>query len=645
MTSSDQAAPPVTHPAALRWALLVVLPYVLLAFVWAVTNPPDGSPDEHDHLIKALAAARLDMGVPYAGQPYDDSPGAIRNASITRTVTIPLRLYPAGFDCLAFHPDRTADCLPTSGPGEGTTLANTTVGAYPVFGYIPIGLIAQLAQTPNQAFLFGRFVSILMSSAFLLVAAWQLIRWLGRGALLGLAVAVTPMALFAAASVSTSGLEIMTAVAVGSVAVIATRRPEALADRGTLAVLAVSAVSLLLSRQLGVASLALAAAVALSRGGAPVVWRQLRAGRPAIIVTIGVVALAAVTIFWWERSFDNPTLTGSITSSFFSATNFGDFANRGLDTIRSAIGWFGWVDTPLPGAVIALWILLAVSIIGAAAIFGARADAITLVLGSSMCAWSDTSCRGPCSAPSAAGSRVGICFRFSLLPILAGVVLHEKVSVAGGRRRLFGFVAVVVGAVQVFSVMVNGRRYAVGVDGPAVFLAEAHWAPRGGWLLWLLIALAAGLWLAVVIFRSGRPRAPTTGIDGEPVGSPDSAETATLQSTAQPTAQLTLLTARPTGNRSSISGSGVRRRSAPQGQLLTGLRQHHEDQPADHGEDADPGQRGDLLVQHHDARADHDQQTERVERIRHTERHPGQGRQPGQRGDAEHRETAEHPGR
>ena len=59
-----------------------MLPYVLLALVWAVTNPPDGSPDEHDHLIKALAAARLDLGVPYAGQPYDDSPGAIRNESM-----------------------------------------------------------------------------------------------------------------------------------------------------------------------------------------------------------------------------------------------------------------------------------------------------------------------------------------------------------------------------------------------------------------------------------------------------------------------------------------------------------------------------------------------------------------------------------
>ena len=120
--------------------------------------------------------------------------------------------------------------------------ATTTVGAYPVFGYIPIGVAALLGQDPSQAFILGRLVSVLMSCTFLLLAAWQLVRWLGRGSLLGLAIAVTPMVLFSAASLSTSGLEIMTAVAVGAVAVIATRRPEALADRATLTVLAVSAV-------------------------------------------------------------------------------------------------------------------------------------------------------------------------------------------------------------------------------------------------------------------------------------------------------------------------------------------------------------------------------------------------------------------
>ena len=510
MTPSDPAGDPPKYPAALRWALLVVLPYIVLAFIWAITNPADAAPDEHDHLIKALGAAQLDIGVQYTGPPFEDSLAATRNASITRTVTIPFHLYPAGYDCLAFHPDRTADCLPTSGPpGDGTTSANTTVGAYPVFGYIPIGMLAQLAQTPNQAFVLGRFASILMSSAFLLVAAWQLVRWLGRGALLGLAVAVTPMVVFVAASVSTSGLEITTAIAVGSVAVVATRRPESLADRGTLAVLSVSAVCLLLSRQLGVASLALAAVVALSRGGAPVVWRQIRAGRPAIFVTIGVVAFAALTIFWWERSFDNPAITDSITSSFFSATNFGDFADRGLDIIRSAIGWFGWVDTPLPGAVMALWIVLTVSVIGAAAIIGSRADAITLVLGFLYVCLVGYVVQGTVFAPIQ-GAIQGrhLLPTFSLIPILAGVVLHEKVSgeaLAGGRRRLFGFVGVVVGAVQLFSLLINARRYAVGVDGPAVFLSAAQWAPCGGWLPWLLIALVAALWLIVVIYRSGLP--------------------------------------------------------------------------------------------------------------------------------------------
>ena len=42
---------PAGYPNAFRWAVLVVLPYLLLGVIWACTNPPDAAPDEHDHLI------------------------------------------------------------------------------------------------------------------------------------------------------------------------------------------------------------------------------------------------------------------------------------------------------------------------------------------------------------------------------------------------------------------------------------------------------------------------------------------------------------------------------------------------------------------------------------------------------------------
>ena len=508
------------QPKALRWAALAVLPYLVLALVWVFTNPPDAAPDEHDHLVKALGAGQFDVGVPFAGQPYDQSLAAIRNASISRTMTIPIRLDPDGFDCLAFHPERTADCQPQpASSADGTMEATATVGAYPVFGYIPMGMAALRGQTPTQAFLLGRLVSVLMSTVFALLAAWQLLRWLGRGALLGLAIAITPMALFASASLSTSGLEIMSAIAVGSIAVIVTRRPEALADRATLATLAASAAALVLSRQLGVVTLALAAVIALTRGGAPVVWRQLRAGRPAMIVTLVVVGLAGLTILWWERSFDHPAGTASVLSSF-SADAWGTFLDLGYGVIRMGIGVFGWVDTPLPGLILTLWIVATVTLIGSAVLLGRRADAWTLMLSLLYVCVVGYVVQATVFTPIQAGIQGRHLLPvFALVPILAGVVLQERLAdfdSGQARRRLFGFVAVVVAFVQVFAILVNARRYAVGIEGPIWFLPTAKWAPVFGWLPWLLIAVAAAVGLAWMIIWSGRvePVPPAVVEDG-----------------------------------------------------------------------------------------------------------------------------------
>ncbi len=62
------------------------------------------------------------------------------------------------------------------------------------------------------------------------------------------------------------------------------------------------------------------------------------------------------------------------------------------------------------------------------------------------------------------------------------------------------------------AILANGRRYAVGLDGPTWFLDAAQWAPRFGWWPWLALALAASLAMAAVLIRGGRehvaPRIP-----------------------------------------------------------------------------------------------------------------------------------------
>lgn len=506
---------PAQHSGAARWALLWVLPYLLFGVVWVFTNPPGAAPDETDHLIKAIAAGRLDIGVTFTGQLGEDLVSQ-RSSSTARTVNIPANLAPDGFLCTAFQPDVTAACLPTS-PVGGPELVErtTTVGAYPLFGYVPMGIATRFADTPQQAIHLARLVSLLMSVGLLFLAAWHLTRWMGRGAAVGLAVGVTPMAIFAASSVSTSGVEIFSAAAVAAVVVVSGKRPATLADPGTLAVLTISASALVLSRQLGAVTFVVLAVVALLRGGARVVWEQLRLGRWPMIATLIVVGLSCVSLLVWEIRYDHPALTGSL----FSAGAFGAYIDQSFVYVSKGVGWFGWLDTPLPGPAIALWVYVAVTMIGGAILLGRRADRWTLIGLFVVIAAVAYVTHATVFYPVAAGLQGRHMLPiFMILPTFAGVVLAEHLQSAphpGAVRRLAVLVGITMAGLQLFSLIINARRYAVGAEGPVWFVPSAQWAPRFGWWPWFAIAAAAAFWLAIMIIRGGRsPIAlpPTTGL-------------------------------------------------------------------------------------------------------------------------------------
>ena len=112
-----------------------------------------------------------------------------------------------------------------------------------------------------HAFLAARLVALLSSAAALFAGAWILVRELGRAALLGAFVAITPMAVFTASSVTASGLEIASGFAVGAIVVVCLRKPQALLAPRTHLLLAGVGSVLVLSRQMGVVTLAVLLAV------------------------------------------------------------------------------------------------------------------------------------------------------------------------------------------------------------------------------------------------------------------------------------------------------------------------------------------------------------------------------------------------
>jgi hypothetical protein len=496
-------------PNPWRVAALFVLPYLLLGLAWAFSNPPGAAPDESAHLIKALGMAHLDIGTKYEGPASGTRPVDLRNASITRVVSIPARLVPTGYSCTAFQPTKPATCLPTQAPqGSGSVQATTSIGAYPPFLYLPLGLAATPASDPAQAFLFARLAALLGSCALLLLGASHIVRWLGRKYLVGALLALTPMAVFAMSMVSASGFEITAAFGVAAVAVVGLRRPESLAQPLTHLILGVTGCTLVLSRQLGAVAFAILFVLMVVLAG----WRQLveivRRRQASLIATAAALALSYVAVGLWELRFDHPYQTGSP----FSLAAWRAFIDRGDPLLESGVGTFGWLDSRLPLWCTIAWSVLAVLLLTLALLVGTRKErwalagllAVTFVLA------------GVTYATAFYPVQAGLQGRhvlplFVASPMLAGVIVVGRLSelrLVLEQRRLIASVGIVMGVLQAFSVYWNGRRYATGTGGPLFYVGHSSWRPAvGGWLPWLVLALVGGVVLVLFSLRSMPPRA------------------------------------------------------------------------------------------------------------------------------------------
>lgn len=481
-------------------AAFFVVPYLLLMVVWAYSNPPAAAPDEPDHLVKSLGIAELHIGAKYI--PSTPSVGGLarRNDSVSRLVSIPARLNPQGYACMGFHPTITAACQPTQAPaGTGSVVARTTVGSYPPALYLPIGLAAHAMSTPASAFFAGRTVCLLMAALLLFFGAAHLIRWLGRPALLGAFVGLTPLGVYASSVVSTSGVEICGAFAVACVAVVAMRRPGSLAKSGTQLLLAVVGAALILSRQLGIVTFtAIMVLMLLTIGWRPI-WHLVRTHRPAFLVSLFVLLGSGAGIYLWERGYDHPTQTGSP----FNASALVSFSGYSYRLVRDGIGTFGWLDTPLFRWATMAWILLAVLLVGMAIILGERRDRWSLtgwLVATYLVAFG---VYASVFYPIRAGLQGRHILPFFILcPILAGVVVAERLQVLApdAARRVFGLVALVMPVLQLTGLYVNARRYAVGTNGPYYFFGSSKWHPVGSWAPWTVLAvIGTGLLAAVIL--------------------------------------------------------------------------------------------------------------------------------------------------
>jgi hypothetical protein len=486
MTASSPA------PFSVRAFLGFLVAFLLIGGAWAFATPLGGTPDEPAHLIKAAAVARGELLGDATEQPA------------VRSVTVPAIIGDANaWPCFAFHDEIGAACQAPFPERDGLVDATTSAGLYNPMYYALVGWPSLVLPTSESAVYGMRLVSVLLCS-ILLGYGLAALRTVTRPLAFGIAVlaASTPMVGFLLGALNPNGLEIAAGVALfGGLAAVVLR--PGMPARAHLVAIAASGVLLSNARGISPLWMALVAAVVLLL----VPWARIRELRRSwrvrltfLVLVLGVVA-AGVWILVTGTLGSLGRFPGAGTESPLRA--FLVMLTRAIDP--GYVGVFGWLDTPAPPAVYAVWsALLLVPVVLAVAVARGRRLAAVLVATAGV-----VLLPAIVQAASVRGSGYIWQGRYALVALVLLVLVCAVVlSVAGFRvddvPRSAPVVLLAIAAglavlahVAAFAFAI--RRYAVGVDGPITGIVTGGWAPPGGSIPWILVLGAGATLLAVTL--------------------------------------------------------------------------------------------------------------------------------------------------
>lgn len=471
--------------------------------LWGLGTPLFGNADEAAHVIRAASVAR--------GELVGRAPHS-KDLNGYTFVRLPTIYESAIYNCYSRHPEINASCDNFKGSQTRTKEVLDEAGHHPPAYYFVVGGVSRIWPRASGAVYLMRLVTVLVTALFVAIAVRALLRLAApRTALLGLAVALTPMVLSFGSSVNPTSLETAAAIAVWACALVLVselRRGEE-PERGLVTQLGVAAAALVLARQISMFWLAFIALVVAALLGADALRRLWRS--TAARVWGAVVAACAVAQLAWIAFAQGLDLSVPIgfRPTLSTAELWRDVVGRTGQFYLEMLGNLGWLDTRLPGlsyllltAALGALVLLAVAVGRRRYVVAMLVTiAVTVVTPMVLEVWQyhdyGLYWQGRYTLPVAVG-----------VPLLAAFGLR---SATDPRLLLRGWFVPTVGGMlvvaQVLAFYQALRRWSVGVEGPIFFWLHPYWTsivPQ-----FLLIIVYAVAYVAFVVWllsdRSGEP--------------------------------------------------------------------------------------------------------------------------------------------
>jgi hypothetical protein len=510
-----------SSPRAVFWLSFGFL--FLISALWSVSSPAMSSPDEPAHATKAAAVVRGQLLGDQTGLPAGR--GAVEVPQLFRTGEALTQCYLGNF--ASPHPDEPQPAVDAAcyrafrGDPEAPDSVVTSAVRYNPLYYALAGL-PSLLPLSTATFHLMRLVSALLA-AWLFALTLRTLQEPGRTfwPTAAFTVAVTPMTVFLCGSINPQSAELPASALVWSALIALVRFPDPALRTRRLLRLFVGVLFLANVRGLGPALLLIIVTMVVLVSPWRQTWAVLRDRRTWPCLAASAVAVGAGT--WWTVA------TGTVST--VSAVRFPEFTGaaivkRTLATtdyyVRQSLGIFGWLDTFQPGWAYLLeaGLILAVVLVGFA-VASTRERLALLATAAAVVLL-------PVYAQYSQSPHIGLFWqgRYGLpvaigVPLLAGSIVRASSRQLPDwwSRRMTATIFAGAAAVHTVALVVNVRRYVLGVDAQTPWLT---WPPDV-WLPpvppWLLIVGSLLAWsgLAVAALR-GASRAP----DGT-VGAGDSA--------------------------------------------------------------------------------------------------------------------------